>query len=681
MARDVEILIDGKKVEMREINISVSKSLSDINKYSKIGGAFTKNLSIPDTPKNRITMGGTANRFVKFIPKLFDAEITGDGVRVIKGIFTLISHETTDRSLGGYNGQIISGVNTFMKRNKNKKISDLDWGIQLLPFDVSIETVNWSKNFGEVDYILGLIDNGGINFIPPTIQLAYTQLRPFPFQLTVIQKAIEELDYTMILKGDFVNSFEFQNLIIGHLEELSPFPEEPAFAFLGLTAIELVASLPIVNPPTITTVYDAILPFDSEEDDFNNYNLATQEFTADETNDYKKKFALTFSISGTTGGVKLFVDVELFKVAGPDVLIETKTFDKILDAQISSVNKFSVQGIFSFSATINDVYYQKIKIRVYDDIVGGAKLFLEKTSENKWFKDQGVYPLHLNLPRLSIDDVFKSAQVAFNLLYIVDEERKTFTIVQDEDYRKTGKTIDWTKRLDRDKSRKHFIKSQSNQHRLLFKWVEDSKDLYIEEISKEFSWEFGDEIRESNGEFEVREVNITEGIKYATTAMKLHDNSIYIPRVTNSESNDEITGIIPRLFIKDKLQPLESGITLDLTLDFITFDSYVNIPDIFSYRPQAGATDLTMSFNNMQDKKIQDQRSDVGIVDRLYKQKVLDLLDRYIFTGQFLLTLDDFTDIDFNDIIYIDDNAHRLNAIKDLDLKVRSTTKVELIQQ
>ncbi len=69
-----------------------------------------------------------------------------------------------------------------------------------------------------------------------------------------MKKAIEESGYNMNLLGDFCNSYEFKNLVIGHMQEVKLNPLEEAVAYMTTHKTEIASNIPDHTGGGVNTV-------------------------------------------------------------------------------------------------------------------------------------------------------------------------------------------------------------------------------------------------------------------------------------------------------------------------------------------------------------------------------------------------------------------------------------------
>ncbi|MGH0945215.1 hypothetical protein ACQVTS_29560, partial [Bacillus mycoides] len=162
---------------------------------------------------------------------------------------------------------------------------------------------------------------------------------------------------------------------------------------------------------------------------------------------------------------------------------------------------------------------------------------------------------------------------------------------------------------------------------------------------------------------------------FAPTGMRKTDVDLWMPTVT---LNDEDAKIKPRMLLHLNSQFVSNSFLVDGAGPSIFASA---VPEVYFYKEDATPDDLVLTFNNMHDKDLRGQTQDVGLVDRLWKNKVNRFFYGKYVTMEMLLSYFDFDGAELNNTITINDNRYTLVKLDKFNLTRQTTTSVELIQQ
>jgi hypothetical protein len=283
-------------------------------------------------------------------------------------------------------------------------------------------------------------------------------------------------------------------------------------------------------------------------------------------------------------------------------------------------------------------------------------------------------------------DFISSIIKMFNLYITNDEDDETNLIIQTRDeFYDSGKTLDWTKKIDMLSEQKlQFLPDVTNK-RLLFSYKED-KDSYNTTYLQATGEIFGQQLYTFENEF-VQDVKKVEPIFSPT------------PLLTNVFNN-----VVPAIDFqapKNNIRILYYDGWIDGNWDFASGTTLVylginNVPPVefqdfiipFTKYPYAGhfdnpytpSIDIDYGTNDYELYNNWSYISNNNLYNKYYKRQVSQIETGKLLTAKFNLNEYDIVNLDFRDKIWIHDSFWFVNKIQDYNANVDgSLTTVELI--
>jgi hypothetical protein len=305
-----------------------------------------------------------------------------------------------------------------------------------------------------------------------------------------------------------------------------------------------------------------------------------------------------------------------------------------------------------------------------------------------WFNEDNETPLvegetmemnQVVLKDVSCQDFFSSICRMFNL-YVLDTEEERCLKIETRDYffDSGGKTVNWTKKLDRSSEIIQEPMSELDFRKYIFTYKEDD-DRFNKLYKEDYDRIYGDRIIEIDNDFRTEKKEI--GIIFSPTpAVRYNSTNRYIPNYTKV-NGDKIEHKPPKPRI------LFYGGVLDCST--WRFRSKTQSFDIMNKYPYTGHFDNPilpkedLNFGVcLQYYYPNNLTTTANLYNRFWRRAIEEISDNdsKMLIGYFWLTPIDIMNFDYRDKIYIEQNVYRVNKIIDYHPSNKSLTKVELIK-
>lgn len=672
----VFVVIEGKKLRVDK-DVLVSKYHDDIEKIDRSFYPHTKDITLPDTLEVRKAFGHINNRFVEGGKYRYQASIEKEEQEVFKGDLVILEvEETNARKVGSYDCQMIAGLGNVIEKAKNTKLMDM--GFDNLVIDEAVIVNSWIDK--DAEYFWWFLDKGRVDFDLPSIKTEVTDYRPFVYSKKLIERFLKEQGYYVSWNGNFVNTEEFNQICI---TDNSPIVYLPAYrGSMNTLGGKFIGSMSKQTSGTSQLFYGAPDFRVKQGDEDGLMNIGTGKFQCNLTGRYNVSMSfdlmfmedyiwtLAFQSIGKVR-MELYNDtdgvVELFK--------EVPMWDNAYGFYSKWINKGFNHSFGNIQLINGKKYSTRLKVtyeRFYGSIVFASPVLLNMT-----YSTMNVESLRLSanvgksMPLVSVYDLIKSLS-AFNIITDVDRNLNTINIWQWDDYVKSGKVHNWTKKIVRENAIRHENIGQSKYSELKFEWASDSGDSYLKHIQDNDGQPLGDYIEAIKDSVANNSVNVFKG-EFAATGMKRSASNLWMPKISIDEPDGQI---VPRILIFGQMQPSNNFYVKGKSF---TIQS-ASVPEVYFYKEYSGPNDLVLNFNNLCNAGLRKQTRDVGLVERLWRGK----LDRFFYgsyiTVEMLLSYLDYYTTNLNDTIVMEDNSHILVKIDKYNLSRDTTTTVELIQ-
>jgi hypothetical protein len=681
-----ELYLNGSKADIRQdISIQLSFNIDDINKYGSRDTSFSKTIILPGTANNNKLLGfiydlgsfneykaGNANIGSNFnVAQTTDAELRGNGLLLIKGVFRIINI-VKENDLVEYEGAIFGELGGFMADISSRKLEQLNFSAYNHVYNRDNIVNSWDTINGS-GYYYPLIDYGTHSSVDIYGVLRakkdynYLTFRPALFVKEYIDKIFLEAGYTY--ESTFFDSAFFKKLIIPNNQK-GIFKKE-TYNVQGVTNNQVTT-----NSRNIPITYDnTTLSADWTVNVGN--NIFTYIGGTPQT--FNFTFVGTFTLTSLTDAGWIF---EI-----------RKNGTVIYSTGMGEVN--GVQFTYSDSGVISVVTGDTIQIRVrypevesvtavYDDVI-----FQIFNSVNPWVEItlNGNIEISQTIPKGILQkDFFTWIVKMFNLYITEDKEKEKHLVIEPYiDYYGT-ETIDWTHKVARDKPWQIKPMGMLNGRFFEYKFKEDN-DFYNEGYKKKFNQSYGDRLEDTQFQFAKDKQTLEVGfspttlVQYSGTDKVV--GAIYKKSKGNAVDQEELMDSNIRILMAKKMScnswAIRNGKTttspnLGSTLIVYGYAGHFDDPvnptkDInFGAANEIYFDPATYTTNNL----FNDYWSE-------YLAEIADK-DSKILSCYVHLTPLDIAQLDFSKAILIDGVRFRLNKVEDFDYTNNELVKVELLK-
>ena len=450
-------------------------------------------------------------------------------------------------------------------------------------------------------------------------------------------------------------------------------------------------------------------------DNSNNFDLATDRYTADITGSYKATVQVTYTISSHVPRPNSFVEVNLYKASSPFVV-------STLVKQERRYNPFASTGSLLFQSTTDldagDILFVNA---TYADPGGSLlqNLIIHPGELNTFIQVQGpssVLGGNVKMSQQFPDDLkaldlLQAIIEKFNLVVEPVPNRKNLLSIEPYDtWFDSGQQIDWTNKIDRDVNFSISSPVIEQPRTIIFSDLDDKDylNLYTNEV---FNKTYGEYVFTSDSNLAEGERKIGKIFAPTPTTNIPNSTSFIIPhlctRPVNSDSIYKPLAFKPRLLYGIGIQNVESqaaGFTAGApsgTGSYFLRDESGNVTQqnkwyqvsSLSETPISGAAfDLHFNNNNQGAGAIPPYWSNVspnnfisGSGDAFttywanYINGLYDVDARKLICNVYL-TPNEIPSIRLNQKIFIDGAYYRINRINGANLTRRDTVEIEFIK-
>lgn len=360
----------------------------------------------------------------------------------------------------------------------------------------------------------------------------------------------------------------------------------------------------------------------------------------------------------------------------------------------------------------------------------GMTFYIPYTSKNQYegtvnIRSNSAVDLYRVFPKdIAIFDVLLNYSKMFGLYFDLDEESKTLTVMDRNEYFENYEILDWTDKLDRSKS--YQLKPISFENKYVNFNYDEGSGQRFEGYQKKYEANYGSKKLNTSYEFNNEVKDLYEGLVPAMICSKKQDSfyfnthnpsgpnfkgygykemtSNYFVENDNEGSNANMSGafyfhngrqaVSPNLEVPDSAGNYSVRITDDSTYQ-VQNNSYLwswfGPTQLTQFFPAVS----TMSKNNKfsvhfeEPKEYYFNRQTIGDYSGckyIYPTFWKDYIDeRYniqnkVLTAYFYLTPEDMMTYKFNKFVKVDNVLYLPNKITDFNVNGKTSTKVEMIQ-
>jgi hypothetical protein len=681
-----ELYLNGEKADVRQdLGVQLSFNIDDINKFGSRDTSFSKTIVLPGTANNNKLLGfvadmgsfntfdaGAANIGANFnVAQTTKAELRGNGLLLIKGVFRLLSI-VKDKDIIEYEGAVFGELGGFIASIGNGKLEELDFSDYDHVYNRDAIVNSWDTINGS-GYYYPLIDYGThssadiYGIVKAKVDYNYLTFRPALYAKEYIDKIFSAGGYTY--ESTFLNSSFFKKLIIPNNQKGIFKKEGYNVQGLRTTAVTTTARNVLLSYENTTLSADWLT------------NAGKNEFTyigsTAQTFDYS--FVGTFTLTSVTDSGWSF------EIRKNGVVVYTEGMSEVNGVQ------FTYEDTGTISVVTNDV----ITIRlIYPEVEAVSVIYDELTfrifnSSNPWVEVtlNGDIEISQTIPKgIMQKDFFTWIIKMFNLYVTEDKERSNHLIIEPYiDYYGTD-TIDWTYKVARDKAWQIKPMGMLNGRFFEYKFKEDT-DFYNDGYKKKYNQSYGDRLEDTAFQFAKDKQTIDVGfspsplVQYNGTDKVLP--AIYKRTKGNSVDQEELADSNIRILMAKKMScsswNIRNGKTTsspNLGASLIVygyaghFDDPVNpTKDInFGAAEEIYFDPNSYTSNNLFNDYWSEYISEIADKDS-------KILSCYVH-----LTPLDIAQLDFSKAVMIDGIRFRLNKVEDFDYTNNELVRVELLK-
>ena len=681
-----ELYLNGEKADVRQdLGVQLNFNIDDINKFGSRDTSFSKTIVLPGTANNNKLLGfvadmgsfntfdaGAANIGANFnVAQTTKAELKGNGLLLIKGVFRLLSI-VKDKDIIEYEGAVFGELGGFIAAIGNGKLEELDFSEYDHVYNRDAIVNSWNTINGS-GYYYPLIDYGThssadiYGIVKAKVDYNYLTFRPALYAKEYIDKIFSAGGYTY--ESTFLNSSFFKKLIIPNNQK-GIFKKE-GYNVQGLRTTEVTTTARNVLLSYENTTLSADWLTNAGKNEFTYIGSTAQTF------DYS--FVGTFTLTSVTDSGWSF------EIRKNGVVVYTEGMSEINGVQ------FTYEETGTISVVTNDV----ITIRlIYPEVEAVSVIYDELTfrifnSSNPWVEVtlNGDIEISQTIPKgIMQKDFFTWIIKMFNLYITEDKEKSNHLIIEPYiDYYGTD-TIDWTYKVARDRPWQIKPMGMLNGRFFEYKFKEDS-DFYNDGYKKKYNQSYGDRLEDTAFQFAKDKQTIDVGfspsplVQYNGTDKVLP--AIYKRTKGNSVDQEELVDSNIRILMAKKVScsswNIRNGKTTsspNLGASLIVygyaghFDDPINPTKDINF---GAASEIYFDPNSYTSN---------NLFNDYWSEYISEIADKdsKILSCYVHLTPLDIAQLDFSKAVMIDGIRFRLNKVEDFDYNNNELVKVELLK-
>jgi hypothetical protein len=659
-----EIYIENQRLDLTEdVDTDFTYTIDDINDFGAKNTSYSKTIRVAGNANNNAIFGNVfdlnnANFSSEDAPnvgvnynasKNAQCRIFIDNIQIFKGALRILEI-IQDGSTIFYECSVIGDLGGFMSALGNKKLEDLNFSAYNTAWNFTNITNSWDNISGS-GVFFPLIDYGQTS--TNKVDFDYKAFRPALYVKEILTKIQQDSGYTWdfpLLSTSLMN-----RLVIPNNQKLVNKVSNTAFNSNFNTTLSSNQFLPI----TVTTAGS-----------FTGSNPATYTGSTNVFNISCKPTLQVKSPIPIAATFYLYKNSTILKQVDLYVTNNTQTYTldlSVNNVELSNTNQISVQ------VSTNVTQYQLFS--------GELKLTTAVSTEVPVIYDE-VLDINFCIPRgIFQRDFFISIAKLFNL-YIYDDpvDSKKIIVKPYVDFY-SGQIVDWTNKVDREKTWSIKPMSEVKARYYQFKYKQDN-DYYAENYRKKFNEGYGDFIYDTKFDF-VKETESVEVIFAGSVLYQLQGTDKIFPaiyKLSSSATTEDPMDSVIRIMLAKKIPDRTSyriknnGVNVGTALTSYGYAGHLDDP----FDP---AEDL--NFGAPQEIYIQaTSYPTTNLFNAYYSDYIGEITSEYskLLTCDVLLNAFDIQTLDFAKFVYIDNVLYRLNIVDSYNPINYTTTKVELLK-
>jgi hypothetical protein len=663
-----EIYIENQRLDLTEdVDTDFTYTIDDINDFGAKNTSYSKTIRVAGNANNNAIFGNVfdlnnANFTSENAPnvgvnynasKNAQCRIFIDNIQIFKGALRILEIIQDGSSLF-YECSVIGDLGGFMSALGNKKLEDLNFSAYNTAWNFTNITNSWDNISGS-GVFFPLIDYGQVSNDPLKLKVDfdYKAFRPALYVKEILTKIQQDSGYTWdfpLLSTSLIN-----RLVIPNNQKVVNKVSNTAFNSNFNTTLSSNQFLPI----TVTTAGS-----------FTGSNPATYTGSTNVFNISCKPTLQVKSPIPVAATFYLYKNSTILKQVDLYVTNNTQTYTldlSVNNVELSNTNQISVQ------VSTNVTQYQLFS--------GEFKLTTAVSTEVPVIYDE-VLDINFCIPRgIFQRDFFISIAKLFNL-YIYDDpvDSKKIIVKPYVDFY-SGQIVDWTNKVDREKSWSIKPMSEVKARYYQFKYKQDN-DYYAENYRKKFNEGYGDLIYDTQFDF-VKETESVEVIFAGSVLYQLQGTDKVFPAIyklsSSATTEDPMDSVIRIMQVKKitgrtSYRIKNNGTNVGTALTSYGYAGHLDDP----FTP---TNDL--NFGAPQEIYIQaTSYPTTNLFNAYYSDYIGEITSEYskLLTCDVLLNAFDIQTLDFAKFVYIDNVLYRLNIVDSYNPINYTTTKVELLK-
>lgn len=666
-----EIYIENQRLDLTEdVDTDFTYAIDDINDFGSKNTSYSKTIRVAGNGNNNAIFGNVfdlnnANFSSEDAPnvgvnynasKNAQCRIFIDGIQIFKGGLRILEIIKEGSALY-YECSVVGDLGGFMTALGNKKLEELDFSAYNTDWNFTNITNSWDNISGS-GVFFPLIDYGRVSSTVAGREkkdFDYRAFRPALYVKEILQKIQQDSGYTWdfpLLDTNLMN-----RLVIPHNQRI---------------VNRLSNTLFVGNFTTGTYTTNLYPPLSvSTSGLFTGTNPLTYTGTTIST-DISCRLNIKF-LSPIPTAVTITLNQAGSPIKTINLYVPNNSITYSLDLSIENIILTNSQQI-SVLISSNVTQYQVTSggyLNMTSSVSTEIPVLYDEELDINYCIPKGIFQR----------DFFISICKLFNL-YVYDDQfdEKKLIIKPYVDFY-SGTIIDWTNKIDREKTWSIKPMSEVKARYYQFKYKQDN-DYYAENYRKKFNEGYGDYIYDTEFDF-VKDTESTEVIFAATTLYNFVGTDKIYPAIyklsSSGTTEDPMDSVIRILQAKKITDVLGYYIQSNFANVGTTLTSYGYAGHLDD--PFAPANDLCFGAP----KEIYFTTSTyptTNLFNAYYSEYMAEITDKdsKLLACNVLLNSFDIQSLDFSKLVYIDNVLYRLNIVDSYNPINYTTTKVELLK-
>jgi|TARA_R100000084_G_C4655619_1_gene152699 hypothetical protein len=654
----------------------ITKGIVNLDNLKARTGTFTKNFKVPNTKNNSVLLSNVddINSRKDFRDALNrkPCSIMVNGNEIEKG-FVQVSKSYNGFDVDSFELVFFGNNIDWVKQAAEFKLNTLTFADNAQVYNVAgINSAN-ASSFPTKDHCYPYISRGGI--LSGNNDSVVEEYYPCFYLSALLQKGLNSLGYEV--SSSFINDSNIKKLACDLNGDMR----------VSQTTIDNSKTRASkTSDQTVNATGSGVITFDDDstvpnEDNNNNYNTSTYDYTVPTTGRYTFTVSLIIGDYTLLGGLTSFpLDVKIMR----NNFFEEARVTQTINTQLGQQTKeYTLTALLNAGEEIRVYYEWSRPLSVGFDIKTGSYFKVQRSSE---LKEGDNFALNEVIPDdIKLLDVINDFTRMFNIYYWTDiKTKKIYFEPRDTFFKDSTTALDWSDKIDL--SNNYEIDYVSSYKRdIKFSYKEDGNDEWLkgwEDTNKrkyaEYTYNLPDRFGEGTTEvkldlFSASYAHIcneaTPLNSNAFTSLKYWNEYINDP---NSVPTDKISSYNSRIFNFRKNSQLEpNGDNRKYSLNGVSspsipygiFESYNNT-----------TADINLSFTGSN-----------GLFNTYYSNMLKNIEEGGRLIAYFNLTSIDFDNLDFRKLVYIDapiqaKGYYLIESVNDYNPINNGLTKVSLFK-